>query len=503
MQFTAQDYLEALPYLTPEERAEIDALIASTPPNPEYWEAEKAKCAESEAYFVSTYVWIYDNESAAWIRFGLWPEQRGALELMGSAQQTVFLKARQLGLSWLSLSKILHECQFRPISSANIFSLRENEAAYLLGRERFRGMWERLPVPLRSPITSDNVTHLGFANGSHVRAFPTTAGDSYAATLALVDEADLVPDLNRLLRRVKPSIDAGGRIMLVSRADKANPESEFKRIYRAAKAGKTDWKAMFLPWHVRPGRTPEWYAAQCRDALANTGSLDDVHEQYPATDAEALAPRSLDKRLPAAWLQACYVESELIPLESLPDAPAIAELVIYEPPQPGRRYVLGCDPAEGLPGGDDTAMVVLAKDTGEQVAECVGKLEPKRVTPTAVSQIAAYYNDAECMIERNNHGHAVIAGCEAARTRLLRGADDRPGWVSSILGKTTMYDTAADAVKNHETVIRSFAAFTQLASIDREKLEAPKGQHDDVAVAYCLAILGRTRRSRSRKVNDL
>lgn len=500
--YTAQDYLEALPYLTPEERAEIDSLIASSPPDPAYWESERARCAADAAYFISTYVWIYDNESAAWVRFGLWPEQREALDLMGSAQQTVFLKARQLGLSWLSLSKILQESQFRPITSANIFSLRENEAAYLLGRERFRGMWERLPIPLRSAIASDNVTHLGFANGSHVRAFPTTAGDSYAATLAFVDEADLVPDLNRLLRRVKPSIDAGGRIMLVSRSDKANPESEFKRIYRAARAGKTDWKAMFLPWHVRPGRTPEWYAAQCRDALANTGSLDDVHEQYPATDAEALAPRSLDKRLPATWLQACYRETEPIRLESLSDAPAIAELVIYEAPQPGRQYVIGCDPAEGLPGGDDTAIVVLARDTGEQVAECVGKLEPKRVTPDAVSKIAAYYNNAECMVERNNHGHAVIAGCEMRRTRVIPGADDRPGWVSSILGKTVMYDSAADSIKNHETVIRSFVAFTQLASIDREKLEAPKGQHDDVAVSYALAILARTRRTKSRKVME-
>lgn len=490
MQFTAQDYLEALPYLTPEERAEIDALIATSSSNPDYWEAEKARCAADEAYFVSTYVWIYDNESAAWIRFGLWREQREALALMGEAQQTVFLKARQLGLSWLSLSKILHECQFRPISSANIFSLRENEAAYLLGRERFRGMWERLPIPLRSAITSDNVTHLGFANGSHVRAFPTTAGDSYAATLALVDEADLVPDLNRLLRRVKPSIDAGGRIMLVSRSDKANPESEFKRIYRAAKAGKTDWKAMFLPWHVRPGRTPEWYAAQCRDALANTGSLDDVHEQYPATDAEALAPRSLDKRLPSSWLQACYRESLPVALESLPDAPAIAELVVYEAPQAGRSYVLGCDPAEGLPGGDDTAIVVLAEDTGEQVAECVGKLEPKRVTPDAVSKIAAYYNGAKCMIERNNHGHAVIAGCEDA-IFVMAGRDNKRGWVESTLGKTILYDTAADAIKNRETVVRSFTSFTQLASIDRVTLSAPKGQHDDYAVAYALALLAR------------
>lgn len=503
MQFTAQDYLDALPYLTPEERAEIDALIATTPPNPAYWESEKAKCAADPFYFVNAYVQIYDNATRRWFPFRLWDEQRDALALMNEHRQTVFLKARQLGLSWLSLAKILHETQFLPIAEANIFSLREHEAAYLLGRERLKGMWSRLPLPLRSALVGENTTKLAFANGSNARAFPTTAGDSYSATIALIDEADLVPNLNSLLGSVMPSVDANGRIMLVSKSDKANPESEFKQIYRAAKAGKTDWKAMFLPWHVRPSRTKEWYDAKCRDALANSGSLDDVHQNYPATDAEALAPRSLDKRLPASWLQACYRESVPVALESLPDAPAIAELVVYEPPQPGRVYVLGCDPAEGLPGGDDTAIVVLARDTGEQVAECVGKLEPKRVTPDAVSRIAAYYNNAECMIERNNHGHAVIAGCEARRTRVIPGADDRPGWVSSILGKTVMYDTAADAVKNHETVIRSFVAFTQLASIDREKLEAPKGQHDDVATAYTLAILGRTRRPRSRKVNDL
>ena len=497
MSISAQDYLEALPYLTPAERAEIDAIIASTPPDPEYWEREKAICRADKAYFIDRYVRIYDNESAAWVPFRLWPEQREALALMSGEQQTIFLKARQVGLSWLSLATILHETQFKPISAANIFSLRENESAYLLGRERLRGMWERLPVPLRSELTGDNVTHLAFANGSHVRAFPTTAGDSYAATLALVDEADLVPDLSRLLGRVKPSIDAGGKIMLVSRSDKKSPESDFKKIYRAARAGKSDWKPFFLPWHVRPGRTPEWYAAQCRDAMANTGSLDDVHEQYPATETEALAPRSLDKRLPSAWLLQCYEERNSITDAA---APAIAELVVYEAPQPGRRYVIGCDPAEGLPASDETAIVVLAHDTGEQVAECGGAIEPKRATPEAIAQIARYYNDAVALIERNNHGHAVIAGCEQRRVRVVDGNDKRPGWVESTLGKTILYDNAADAFKNSETVVRSFTTFNQLASIDRNTLSAPKGEHDDRAVAYALAILARTRRVPSRQV---
>src|SRR5262249_42025745 len=133
---------------------------------------------------------------------------------------------------------------------------------------------------------------------------------SYTGTLAIVDEADLVPDLDKLLRSVKPTIDARGRLLLVSRADKGQPESAFNRIYRAAVAAGSDWHPVFLPWNARPDRDAAWYEAQKRDIRARTGALDDLFEQYPATDAEALAPRSLDKRLPAEWLQQCYRPQE-------------------------------------------------------------------------------------------------------------------------------------------------------------------------------------------------
>ena len=65
--------------------------------------------------------------------------------------------------------------------------------------------------------------------------------------LVIVDEADLVPDLGRLMRAVKPTIDGGGRMILVGRADKSKPQSEFKRMYRAAKKKLTEWAAVFLP----------------------------------------------------------------------------------------------------------------------------------------------------------------------------------------------------------------------------------------------------------------
>src|SRR5262249_4325537 len=93
-------------------------------------------------------------------------------------------------------------------------------------------------------------TGRGDAHASRGLAFPTTAGDSYNATLVIVDEADLVADLGKLLNTVKPTIDGGGRMVLLSRADKSQPQSVFKKIYTAAKQQATAWAPVFLPWHV-------------------------------------------------------------------------------------------------------------------------------------------------------------------------------------------------------------------------------------------------------------
>ena len=144
------------------------------------------------------------------------------------------------------------------------------------------------------------------ANGSEAAALPTTGGRSYTASVVIVDEADFIPNLDALLAAVKPTVDAGGQLFLISTADKARPESAFKRTYRAAKQGLTEWAPLFLPWWARPGRTAAWYEAQRLDSLHTTGAPDRLHENYPATDAEALAPRELDRRLPNTWLGACH-----------------------------------------------------------------------------------------------------------------------------------------------------------------------------------------------------
>jgi hypothetical protein len=293
------------------------------------------------------------------------------------------------------------------------------------------------------------------------------------------------------MRAVKPTIDGGGRMILLSRSDKSKPQSTFKRIYLAAKKHLTGWFSIFLPWNARPDRTPEWYAAQRADILHRTASLDDLHEQYPATDTEALAARTLDKRIAPEWLHQCFAEAEPLPLAALRGAPAIPGLVVYARPVPGHEYVIGADPAEGNSTSDESALTVLERQSGEEVAALAGRFQPSTFA-AHIDAVGTWYNDADAMIERNNHGHAVLLWLrDNSRLWRLPGHDWHEGWLSNSKGKALMYNSTADAFRNRETILHSPETFAELASIEGSTLRAPEGEMDDRATGYALACQAR------------
>lgn len=445
-------------------------------------ERERRQAGSGPVGFIQDYCRIYTPGEIAgvWAPFRLWDAQVDVLQTLHTAQLTVILKSRQLGLSWLVLAYALWLMLFRPAATVSVFSRRQEEAVYLLGPERLRGMFARLPKHLQLPVLTDNDTHWQLGNGSVARAFPTTAGDSYVNTLVIADEFDLVDDQDRLLGAVKPTIDAGGKMILLSRVDKTRPLTPFKRIYQAAQAGRNQWVPIFLPWSARPDRSPAWYAGQQADILARTGALDTLFEQYPQSDAEALAPPTLNKRLPPAWLLRCYAEGR--PTEA-PGMPALPGLICYDPPRPNVCYCIGADPAEGNPQSDASAAVVLDRRTRAEVARLTGQIEPT-VFARNLTQVRDWYNRAGVLIERNNHGHAVLSHMPAG---LIRGPDGRFGWNQTPPNKAGLYDTLAEGLRAGDTLIRSLSTFQQLSSIEAATLRAPEGEHDDEAMAYALA----------------
>lgn len=462
------------------------------PPTTEFEQtAEWTKCEASPIYFIGAYCWVFNATNEAWIPFDLWPAQQWSLVQLQHNRLVVILKARQLGMTWLVLGLALWQMLFRSAATIGIFSRTETDAGDLLDF-RLKGMYERLPDFMKAKsILLSNKSRWELSNGSMAMAFPTTGGRQYTFSFLLADEADFQENLPSFMRAVKPTVDAGGSMVLLSTSDKTNPASLFKQIYRAAKLGANEWRNLFLPWHARPGRTQAWYEAQKRDSLANTTSLDDLHQEYPATDTEALAPRSLDKRIASIWIENCYKEIE--PIED-DKAPALPRLRIYQKPVAGRKYVAGVDPAEGNPTSDDSALTVLDMLTGEEVAVLNGKFQPSMMAGYA-DLICTYYNKADIMVERNNHGHAVLLWLdEHSRLRRLPGHDTKIGWMSSALGKSLLYNQMADCFRDKETILHSFATYTQLASIEGATLRAPDGENDDLADSYALAHAGRLAR---------
>lgn len=484
-----------------------------------------ALCKADYGYFLRQFAHIEnatpDGESGGdWVRFAPWPAQMEVLRELRSRRQLIILKARQLGLTWLVLGYALARMLFAPITVALFFSRGEKEAKDLL--MRLKGMYSRLPDWMKDgDATIDNSEEWRLPSGSRAISLPTTGGRSYTASLVVMDEADFIERFNEAMDAVKPTIDAGGQMFLISTVDKKKQGSPFKMMYRAAKEALSSWHPVFLPWHARPDRDAAWYEEQKRDSLTRTGALDSLHQEYPATDTEALAPNSLDKRIHPMWIEACYA-----PLKAVKNprgAPSLPMLEVYKLPQPGRKYVVGGDPAEGNPNSDDSALTVVELSSGEECAVLAAKVEPATFAGY-IRLVSAYYNSAPVLVERNNHGHTVILWLKdnARRVRLLHGhdwdseqhdKDEKVGWHTSTLSKALMYTECADQFrqnadldeqgqpgKHPSKILHSESSYFQLAAIEGASLKAPEGMHDDRATSYALAQVGRIEAATNRAV---
>lgn len=455
---------------------------------------ELRRCMTNFPYFCNNHVQIYDSVDGGWIPFRLWPCHI-ALTSIAESDHKFFLalKARQLGVSWWKWAHCLWKGLFRPVQTCLIFSAGEREAKEAVG-QRIMGMWERLPPEIQgAPLAKKGVQEIQLANGSRFIAFPRNAGVSYTATEAIVDEADKgeTDDLAIVLKNVEPTIEAGGQLWLISTTEKSRPESTFKKICRAAMAKKNSYVPIFIPWQERPGRTQEWYDAKYAAEAATNGpeaAADYMAQEYPSTAAEALAATEKGRRIPSLWLNPCF---KPMAQPDLKWTPAIPGLQIFALPARDAkrapvRYVISGDPAEGNPNSDDSAAHVLRVDTGEEVAMFAGKLEPA-VFAEYIAKLGDWYNSADIMVERNNHGHAVLLWLrEHSGLIILDGHDDKPGWLTSEKGKSLLYATACDMFKNRELTVHSRRTFEQLSTIEGDTQRAPEGLHDDLAMSFVL-----------------
>ncbi|MBX3059327.1 MAG: terminase family protein [Anaerolineae bacterium] len=452
---------------------------------------EVEKCTQSLFYFILNYCFIEEPalHVTSWISFQLWPFQTAVLR--GFLQHTLvtILKARQLGITWLVVAYALWLMLFRPGSIVLIFSAGDTEAKNLLAR--IKGMHEHLPEWLQAAVTSNDEHKYFLANGSRAQSFASTkkAGRSMTASLVILDEADWLMWFQATMAAIKPTIDGGGQLIMLSTPDKEKPGSSFKAIWKAAQAGLNNYKAIFIPWSARPDRDEAWYGRQVADAE----TIDDVHQEYPATPAEALSGRSATKRFQPGWINGC---SDFIPAIQDPKAPAVPGLVIYERPCPGREYVIGADCSEGDVTSDATPWTVFDVLTWAEVAHGYGVFEPD-VQAGYLVQTAVYYNNATICPERNNHGHSVILAMRELLKQMpgvqkpviyRNPFDKKPGWLSNIKFKPQAINLAAEVMREGSCTIRTEATAIEIAGVESSTLSALEGETDDRAMSYFIGL---------------
>ena len=261
------------------------------------------KCEADCAHFVDTHVKIDEPQArdSKVIPFKLWPKQREALQQMVVDRLLVILKARQLGISWLCCAYALWVCIFKPGSLVLLFSMGAREA-YELAR-RIKVMYERLPLWLREavPLEGQSLHKLVWKNGSTIRSLAATksAGRSFTATLVLMDEAAFMSYGEDLYSALKPTIDGGGQLFVVSTAN--GETGFFYKLWKDAEKLINNFKTLFLSWRA-PHRTDAWRQRVAQEAISSVIDL----QEYPNTPEEAFQATGQDRFLQSMlWWKAC------------------------------------------------------------------------------------------------------------------------------------------------------------------------------------------------------
>jgi hypothetical protein len=476
---------------------------------------ERARCAADFPHFTDTYAVIDevldDGTPGAMVPFRLWPDQVPVAHALQAERRVIILKARQLGITWLCCAYVLWLCLFHAGRVVLLFSQGEVEAAELL--RRVKVLYTRLPERFRAllpAVVRDNVSELGWAHGSRVRSLPATqkAGRSFTASLVVMDEAAHMAWGGLLYTAVKPTIDGGGQLIVLSTAN--GFDDFFHAIWTRARAGQNSFKALFLPWWSRPGRDQAWYDR----VVAESVDPDLVKQEYPSNDVESF--RSSGRvRFPADWVSAQAANvAEPWPrhlwspaLRNRPgwrgmrseDAPMDLGLVpgmrIYKEPQQYRRYILAADVAEGKEpkSGRDPdwdAAVLLDDESWEEMASLHGRWEPDEYSRYLMALAEPY--QATIVVERNNHGHSVLSNFRLRHfPRIGLGADGYEGWLTDVRSKPQGDDFLAECLRDGRIAVRTAAAlgeFQVYSVLKNGKVGAAPGHHDDWVSAWRVAL---------------
>ena len=306
------------------------------------------------------------------------------------------------------------------------------------------------------------------------------------------------------LAGLRASMTPGAELILES-----TPEGAGGCFYEEwQKAGETGMVRHFFPW---------WMERRYRGKAAAQNTLSDEEKELmgrAGLDLEQIGYRrqlrsnfrGLARQEYAEDEESCFLSSgdsvfEMDRIEErikgLPE-PAErrrnGEHEVWLPPARGRKYLVALDPSGGGSEGDYSAAEVLDLETGLQCAEFgghVGGLELAQL----VTALAAEYNGATLVVERNNHGSGVLALAETVcgYANIYR-QNGQPGWLTTSVSRPAVLGRLGAALVEEPRrfmSLRLLAECRTFVRLPNGSTGAKAGTHDDRVMAMAIGLAAR------------
>jgi hypothetical protein len=354
-------------------------------------------------------------------------------------ERDIILKARQFGFSTLILAWLFHEAATTP-NLRCVSIAHTGDAAQGLFR-KVHEFYRHLPESIKARLCSNpakpkyaNTRQLHFDRMNSWLEIGSAESDDFgrSATIHRLHCSELAfwPRPESQAAGLLQSVPVTGQVIYESTANGA--ANYHHQLYEGAKRREGRIVAHFYPWF----RCPE-YRLPARDlvpteeelALQAAYGLDREQlafrrdqitllrglwpQEYPSNDVEAF----LVSGRPVFDVAALNQRLQELQGEQPLSVEENGALEIYEEPEAYEPYVISADPSEGIEvvegqrgdsGADYCSASVWRKSTGHQVAHLHGRWHPA-VFAGLLDTLSARYNRALIAVERNNHGHAVLA----------------------------------------------------------------------------------------------
>jgi len=431
--------------------------------------------------------------------------QRAFERLRG--ERNIVLKARQMGLTTWAAARFFLKTITQP-GTLTLQVAHSQEAA-----EEIFGIVHRfvdwLPDALREgplQVSRANVRQIVFPEmDSQYRV--VTAGDRNAGrgltvqNLHCSELARWPGDPAETLAGLRAAMAPGAELILES-----TPDGVGGCFYEEwQKANEQGMARHFFPW---------WMERKYRTKAVDEASLTDEERDLMAhklLDLEQIGFRrqiradfrSLARQEYAEDDESCFlasgdsvfelaaIEARLATVTEPIEVRKNGDMEIWLPPLKGKQYLVAVDPAGGGSEGDYSAAQVLELETGLQCAEFaghVGGLELARVVTT----LAAEYNQAWLVVERNNHGSGILSLIESVcgYGKVYRQGG-QAGWLTTTVSRPAALGRLDAALVEEPERFQSRKLLAECRSFVRRPdggSGARPGTHDDRVMAMAIGL---------------